>query len=91
MIQINAIGVPQYHRLTANRKIGDMKPGDMKDVLIAKYKDGRFAVMGVFFVNLIDASKCKMDFFYELMTESELHETFTEQFTTLMGFTRAAE
>lgn len=68
-----------------------MNKGDMKDVLIAKYKDGRFAVMGVFFVSLLDPSKCKMDFFYELLTEKELHETFTEQFTNLTGFNKGAE
>lgn len=86
MIQINRLGWPLYHRVTANKKIGEMK-----DVLIAKYKDGRFAVMGVFFVNLDDASKCKMDFFYQLVSEQELHETFTDQFTNLVGFNKAPE
>lgn len=82
MIKLHAQGMPVFHRLTPNENLKGWKKGELKDVLIAKYKCGRFAVMGNFVVNLYDASLCRMDFFYQLfLNEQELHETFTEQLT----------
>lgn len=80
MINIRPEGMPMYHTLIPNQNLKAWKKGEMKDVLIAKYKCGRFAVMGVFVVNLYDATLCKMDFFYQIFDgEQELHDTFSEQ------------
>lgn len=82
MIKIHQEGMPVFHRISPNKDLKGWKSGELKDVLIAKYKCGRFAVMGNFIVNLYDASLCKMDFFYQLFdTEQQLHETFSEQLT----------
>lgn len=82
MVKIHAPSMPVFHRLSPNKDLKGWKEGEMKDVLIEKYKCGRFAVMGNFVVNLYDASLCRMDFFYQLFSsEKELHDTFTEQLT----------
>lgn len=52
MINIRPVGYPMFHRLSPNKNLKDWKKGELKDVLIAKYKCGRFAVMGNFVVNL---------------------------------------
>lgn len=82
MINIHEQGMPRFHSLRPSKNLNGWDKGELKDVLIAKYKCGRFAVMGNFVVNLYDASQCKMDFFYQLFdNEQDLHDTFSEQLT----------
>ncbi len=41
MIKQNERCLGIYHRLIANKKIGTMKLGDIKDVLVMKMTDGK--------------------------------------------------
>lgn len=84
MIQINQKCLGVYHRLFANKKVGGMAIGEMKDVLIMQFTDKRFGVMGIF-----NKEAKKMDLFYVVIKdEKELHESFTEQFTIIPGFSQ---
>lgn len=88
MVKINDLCLGIYHRVTANKKVKEMNKGDMKDVLIQKRTDGRFCVMGVF-IMMPPPQKPFVDMFYFICKdESELHDTFTEQFTNLTNFSK---
>lgn len=80
MVQINQKCLGIFHRLTSNKKQDGWNKGDSKDVLISHYSDGRFAVMSRW------TGAQSSEYFYGLFTEKQLHETFTEQFTNLPGF-----
>jgi hypothetical protein len=80
MVQINQKCLGIYHRLISNKKIEGWNKGDSKDVLISHYSDGRFAVMSSW------VGSQASEYFYALFSEKQLHETFTEQFTNLPGF-----
>lgn len=88
MIQLQPKGYPVFHRLIANKKMNGWDSGALKDVLIAKYSTGKFAVMGLWFPDMFNPEKSRMDNFYQLFTEQELHDSFTEQFTNLSGFVK---
>jgi hypothetical protein len=70
--QMNADKQPVMytHSLTATRKTKTFKVGESAVCFITRMSDGRFAVM--------DASFAQVTKHYEVFTESELHESFTE-------------
>jgi hypothetical protein len=65
-----AAPIMHRHMLTATRRTRSFKEGESAECFIAKMSDGRFMVMGADFMNYTEH--------YEVFTEHELHESFSE-------------
>lgn len=63
------VPVMPLHKLTANKKTRAFKDGETVVCFISKMTDGRFSVMNGHFLRTTH---------YEVFTEKELHESFTE-------------
>lgn len=66
----DAAPVMPRHRLTATKDTRRFKKGESDECFITKMSDGRYSVMTAIF-----AGPTKH---YEVFTEDELHESFTE-------------
>lgn len=80
MVQLNQTCLGIYHRLIGNKKIKGWDNGEIKDCLIQHRSSGDYAVMPQW------TGAQAEDSFYGIFTEKQLHESFTEQFTNLPGF-----